>query len=293
MIRWMVLAVAAGLLWWAGGFLPWLLAGLEFELLPSGAGRLALPLTSTGLATLFSSGLLGGVAAGLLPRVIPARRRPPYAALAVLVGLTAGVIATLTQSWRAASSELAGTYAADDRLLQGLAAVLVLAAAAGVVLGLLGTARRFLVSLPAAVASGLAAGWLSGVIVALGGEPLPALPGGGLLLLVLAVGLVVSTRDARWPALLWPLAILLAWLVPSIVVAAVYVGPQFRPGFNESALGDLVDSGRQVFAESARDFVVVPWWALAGAVVVGLLGLLLPRRKAQPAEPMAPPEPAS
>ncbi|WP_448623717.1 hypothetical protein [Geodermatophilus sp. URMC 64] len=70
----------AGLVWWAAGYLFWVLSGLRA--VPVGP-RMALPLSASLLSVLVLGALVGGVGAGLLCLLAP---RPSLGVLATLVG---------------------------------------------------------------------------------------------------------------------------------------------------------------------------------------------------------------
>lgn len=279
-----VTAVGAAVLWWAVGFLPWLAAGLRFpsdrviaERLPS---RAALPLAAVALPELTTYALLGGLLAGLLPLLVfRGRSRPPVRAyVAVLAGVAFALVVALVQARRTVSVDAQLFFLSDPRLLAGLTVVVVLATLVGTGLGLLGSAFRVAVSVPAAAIAVLVPGWLTGVLQVFA-DPDPTgvvyrAVGGLITMIVLAAGLWASTREHRRAVLLWPVALATAWVIPSVVVAAVYVAPQLRPGLNEAFLGELFSGAAAVLGESLNPSSRT-WWPYVAAVLLAGLGMLL------------------
>lgn len=282
-----VTALGAAVLWWAVGFLPWLAAGLRFpsdrviaERLPH---RTALPLAAVALPELVTYALLGGLLAGLLPLLVfRGRSRPPAPAyIAVLVGVAFALVVALVQARRTVSVDAQFLFLSDPRLLAGLTVVVVLATLAGTGLGLLGSASPTAVSVPVAAIAVLVPSWLTGVLQVFA-DPDPTggvyrAVGGLITMVVLAAGLWASTREHRRAVLLWPVALSTAWVLPSVVIAAVYVAPQLRPGLSEAYLGELFSGAAAVLGESLNPSLRT-WWPYVAAVLLAGLVVLLRHR---------------
>jgi len=286
------LAVLAALAWWPLGSAPWVLDGLR----PGTTGtlealglrpdvQLAVPLLSTLLADLAVYGLLGGVAAGLLGLV---GRGPRWeVALATLAGVLVALAAALTQSVRAVRAQ-PDAFAADGRVVAGLAVVLIGAALAGWALGSCALFGRPGLGLALAVLAGALPGWLAGVVAALrpDGSPgslsdLTSWASAALLAAALVcVGLRPPVRGV-W----WPVAVLLAWLVQPVVTAAVYLSALLRPGSGlPGSLPESLRAARQVFGQAgALDARPLAPWLVAIAVALAVAGwLALSGRRSAP-----------
>ena len=273
------LGVLAAGAWWLLGHAPWVLAGLrpgspgtaEALGLPADV-RLAVPLLSTLLADLVVYGALGGIAAGVLG--LFGRGRRSTAALATLLGVLAGLMATLAQSVQQVQAH-PGAFAADGRVVAGLATALVGSTLAGWALGSCALLGRPGLGLALAVPAGALPGWLAGVVLAL--QPAGSTASLGDLTswaaaALLAAALVCVGLRPPVRGLYWPVVLLVAWLVQPVTTAAVYLSALLRPGAGlPGALPESLAAARQVFgAASALDArPLTPWLvAVAGALVV-------------------------
>jgi hypothetical protein len=284
----------AGLTWWAGGYLFWLLDGLEDRFIPGTAGtlHLAVPLISSVLGLLVTGALTGGVLAGLLGLAAGPQRRLP--ALAATFGGTAvAVIATLvltgTRLREAASSEFDG----ERPVVLGLSlAVAVLAlvgwgVGAGALLGRPGT------GLALAVLAGLVPSWTSAVLfTVVDADPyttvqVVAYVSQWLGAAVLLGGLVVVGVRPATRLLWWPWLVAAAWLVGSFVTAVGYLSSLLRPGAGlPRSLPDSLDATLQVFlaASNPASRYVEPWTVAVVAAVV--VSVVLDRRRTSDRPPV-------
>ncbi|WP_110006725.1 hypothetical protein [Geodermatophilus normandii] len=251
---------------WCAGSLPWLVHG---------AGRAApilLPLRAGMLTTLVLSAAVGGLLAGGLARLAAPGRRGA-ALLATGCGAATGIVVTLAQS--VAASDAGTGFDADPRVLTGLAVLtaalgalawgagsLVVAGAAGsgVVLGLLAAV------LP---------GWLSSLLPSSLYGPALGTALVWLQALVLGTALVVVGVRPAARLVLWPVVVLLAWLVGPALTAVSWLEPLLRPGTGlPRTLGDSLAGAWQVFglaaSPGARHWA--PWVvAVVGAVFGAVL----------------------
>jgi hypothetical protein len=220
----------AGVVWWAGGHLFWLLDGLRA--VPVGP-RMALPLSASLMSVLVLGALVGGVGAGLLCLATPRRR---LGALATLGGVAAALVVALTDSATTLRGEAPDAFSGDGVVVGALCAVVVAVALAGWALGSAAAFGRPGLALGLAVLAGAAPSWVSSVAFAV---VEPSAPG-----VVSAVGRVsawagaavlafaLMTAGARPVSRLawWPVAVLAAWFVSPALTAAGYLEQLLRPG---------------------------------------------------------------
>ncbi|MGY1603813.1 hypothetical protein [Geodermatophilus sp. SYSU D00815] len=280
---WALVPLAA-VVWWAGGYLFWLLGGLR----PVPVGpRLPLPLSASSLAALVTGALVGGVAAGLLCLAAP-RRRP--ATLATLGGVALGLVGALVPSAATLRGEAPDAFASDGLVVGGLCAVVVGVSLAGWGLGSAAALGRPGLGVALAALAGAAPSWLSSVALPFvdttrsyaGVEAVGRVSSWtGAAVLVVAL-VVVGTRP---PARLawWPVVVLLAWSVAPFLTAAGYLEQLLRPGIGlPGTLPDSLAAAVEVFglaaSPAARD--LLPWTvAVVAALIIALLPLAAARSR--------------
>lgn len=295
--RWRVLPgwgvlLASAAAFWVVGFLPWIIEGMHLEVSSAWVrfdtleGPLvALPFTEYSVTTLFISSVIGGCAALAVTRLAaPSVGHPRLLGAA---GAALAVVASLAQTLATVRPVMAQT---DEARL--LVAVLVLTLIGSAVFGMVvgaGVARGrgWLWLLGGAVAASVAGSWLVDMIARdPGGTPDWVLrlahwhPWVGALLLggVLAVfGFRPASRGVGWL-----LALAIAWVVPSLLTAATFVTYYASQGtLTRSHLGEVIDSGRDVFVQSLSpgNHKI---WPLAAAVVIGVAGATLIQSRRRP-----------
>ncbi len=294
-----LMVVLSAVLFWILGFLPWVLGG--FSLPPARAHgpaeglagvRLAVPLVVTRLPELVASALVGGVLSGMVPIAFPRVSR----LLGVVVTgsiVLAATSATLVASRRALELHASAQFAADHQVVEGLVLAAICAALPSLAVGLAATVRHGIVAVAAGLVAAALPLWLAALPV-LGPGPVVELVAAAAL----ALGLVVSVHRTRWSALLWPVAIGLAWLGAPLSTATAYVAGHLRPG-SGAGLGDLlhgaIDAAGRAAGPSGQS-----WWPWVLAVGVAMAWLVARRPRptgaAAPADPgpdraARPPEP--
>ena len=284
------LAPAAALVWWAGGYLFWLLGGLEERFLPGTAGtlHLAVPLVSSQLALLATGALLGGVAAGLLGLAAGPERRLP-AVVATFAGTAPAVIVTLVVTGARLRAAAGAEFDGERPVVLGLSLVVVVLALAGWGAGTCALLGRPGLGLALAVLAGLVPSWTAAVLYAVADpDPYTGGPAVGhvsewLGAAVLLGGLVAVGLRPVARLLWWPVLIGVAWLVGSFLTAVGYLSSLLRPGAGlPGSLPDSLDATLQVFglASNPASRYVEPWIAAVVAAVV--VGLVLDRRRGAP-----------
>jgi hypothetical protein len=283
-----LLGLLAVPVWWLAGYLPWIVEGLD----PTGGSgpvgssaeglagtRLVVPLVTMRLPAIVEYAVLGSVAAGALVLLAaPARRRP--AAVLVAVGtLVSAVGLTLLARHQVIAAAGSG-FPADPRVLSPLTAVLIASAVVGLALGLVvglgpSTARGLALSAPAV----LAGSWAAALVLARTDTSAYA----GLALELahdarwvtgVALGLALGLIGWRTPlrAVLFVVALALAWTTQAVLPALAWLGGALRPGSAlPGSLLDLLDTTWAI-VRAALDPGVWPLGPWALAVVLGLVG---------------------
>jgi hypothetical protein len=272
----------AAAVWWVGGYLPWLVAGLSARGGSGDAPRLALPLTTGTLALLVIGALVGGVLAGLLQLV--ARSGPRWGIAAALGGVILAMAITAIQTTSALRAHASRGFDADGRVLAGLGLALALSALAGWALGAASALGRPGLGLALSVLAGAFPHWLSSLVFAASpGTTLPEL-GRWLGLAILAAALAVIGIRPASRLLWWPLAIVVAWLTAPALTAVGYLEQLLGPGrgLNARRVIDAINASIDVFGQaSGLDMRPnVPWVA---AIAVGAaLAAVINRRTGVP-----------
>ncbi|MDM7830087.1 hypothetical protein [Cellulomonas edaphi] len=280
----LLLALAAGTLWWVAGFLPWIVHGLRTAVLTGGPFapdqgvavlRMAVPLVAEALPSLVTMAVLGGVVAGLVARRGAGSR--VAASGAALGGVAVAATIALAQS-RSAAGSAAGAFASDPRVVAALTVIAVLATTCGVVAGLAAAfgpvwLRPIVLVAPAV----LLPGWIEQLLP---GDQSAAAP----WLFAVAVGLLLGTSVTRGrDALSWAPAAAVGWVTQAALPALVVVSSSIRPGYGLDDNPWLpAQIGREVFRAALTEPTAhwpAAWaWALllgaavATARVSGLLG---------------------
>jgi hypothetical protein len=265
----------AGLVWWVGGYLFWILSGLRP--LPVGP-RIALPLAISLMSSLVLGALVGGVAAGLL--ALLAHRR--LAVLATLAGVALALVVTLAGAVATVHGEAPDAMLGGDPLaVAGLCAVTVLVALVGWAVGSAASLGRPGLGIALAVLAGALPSWLGEVAQAIVtpasyelasaiGRIVAWVGAAGLVAALVVLGARPASRLA-W----WPVAVLAAWFVQPLLTASVYLDQVLRPGTGlPGTLPDALAATVQVFGlaslPASRQWV--PWVvALGVAVVIAVL----------------------
>ena len=274
----LALVPLAGLTWWVGGYLPWLVAGGRPPRALDGP-RIAVPLTGGSIALLVLGALVGGVLAGLLCLV--ARPGKPWAiAAATLGGVALAASLTAGQAAMVLGDGRAGAFNGDRRVVAGLCSALVVAALVGWTIGAAAATGRPATGLALAVLAGALPYWVRSLAYAATSEVRGGEASRWLGLALLACALTVIGLRPRSRLLWWPVAIVLAWLTGPMITAAGYLEQLLGPGrgLNARRLVDAIRAAIDVFGEAASLDVrpVVPWVLAVGAGAV--LAFALDRR---------------
>ncbi len=274
------LAPLAALVWWGVGFLPWIVDLVGDNILSTnGFSRSAVPLLSGSSAGgLVVSAGLGGVLAGLL--VLLGRGRTWWSVTAVTLGTTIAMIVALAQSRAALRGGPQSTSPVDGRMLDGLAAIVVVMTFVGLVIGLLALAGPPGRGIALAGVAGLVPMWAYTLATAVTSEvmshadvvaPVTRWLGAALLVLALVVIGVAPVVRLLW----WVPAIALAWIAAPSVTAADYLGTSLTRGPRSAeAVREYVSASWQVWRQAAEpgQRPLTPWIvAIALALVVSLL----------------------
>jgi hypothetical protein len=290
------LVPAAALAWWAGGYLFWLLEGLEDRFVPGTAGtlHLAVPLLSSLLGLLVTGALVGGVAAGLLGMVAGPERRLPAGA-ATFVGAALAVIGTLIFSANRLREAAGSEFDGERPVVLGLSLVVVVLALVGWGAGAGALLGRPGAGLAVAVLAGLVPSWTSAVLFTVidpdpyTGATTISYVSQWLGAAVLLVGLVLVGIRPAARLLWWPLLTAAAWLLGSFLTAVSYLSSLLRPGAGlPRSLPDSLDATLQVFgaASNPASRYVDPWIVAVVAAVV--VAIVLDRRRRTPDVTAAP-----
>lgn len=315
---WGVLVVAA-LGFWLVGALPWLFTGLRQPAFGTWLGadatetpRVALPFAPGTLGLLAIVTTTGGILAQLAaylgrhPRPAgpgePTEPRPSIGnALWALLGAGLGAAATIAQCAHATAGSLADTPD-SDLLVSGLTATAALSSTLGLVAGLAVVAGApWLRTLGLAVTAAALPAWVSALLLHdRSGAPdlardlastTPWVLGVVLGVALGTLGLIPARRLVTWV-----LALGIAWVLPAGLTAIGYLSDALRSSTAQpGALRDLLGSVAQVLAGAlGRDAHALGPYLLA--LVVGIAGSALQRRRTQPSEvepePAEPHEPA-
>lgn len=269
--------------WWVVGFLPWLLSGTAGSDHPGRggghAGMLPVPLTVEELGSLVEGAAFGGLLAGALGLL--ARSAPRGQVTAATFSGT--VLAAVTTGAVSATTLLGGGGVAAEGAVLGMVClvgavctVVGWAVGAAVMLGGPGLSAAL------AVSAGLGSAWLIGVllhILPVGPDlawvtPVRSWSGAGVLAMAL---IVLGGRPAR-RLLLWPLLVLIPWLIESAMTAVQHLARSLTTGSaGVPGLPEALDASIEVFwLASAPDMrPVLPWVV---AIVVGAVGAVLRSR---------------
>ena len=275
----LALTPMAGAAWWLVGFLPWIAGGMSRPVGSSYSGQkvvhLAVPLFAESLSLLAIDAVLGGIVAGLLARA--ARGRLRVRAAAVTVGVAVAVVLTLIQSRHAIGAGRTDSFAADSRVLDGLCFLVVVGAASGVALGLLGNSGTLGLGVAAGAVAGSAPVWLislfNGAVGADQGlfrllTEISQWTGAALL----ALALFTIGHRPKSRALAWPLVVVFVWLVGPTVTALTYLGQLLRSGAGlPASLPEHLSATIQVWTEASSPAArpLIPW-VTAAIVAVAL-----------------------
>ncbi|MCX6398280.1 MAG: hypothetical protein NTV23_17465 [Propionibacteriales bacterium] len=265
-----VLAVAAVIVFWLVGFLPWVLDGFQLDARRYGVSGdgldrlwLPVPLVAGQLTGLVAFTVVGSVGAMLLPLLFPA---VPRSLAVVVTGLTLVAAAvTLTSVTRIAIADRSGNdFASDSRVLDGLVVGVLALVVVGVVVG--GAAAWQVGLLPVAVAVLVTQllSWLSFLEL-----PRPDLVAELTSVVLLGGAFVLSVRRSLAWLVTWPVALVIVWLGPPVTAATSAVAARLRPGQNlDESLGDTYRTGLEVFRLAVGD-APRTWWPQLVALGIG------------------------
>ncbi len=291
-MRLLALVPVSGLAWWLIGYMPWIVTGLNGRsgnVPDAGAGiagtALALPFANASYSLLAAGALVGGLAAGLTGLLAP--RGQIWPSLASLVGVAAALAITLRQSMEAVRGVAAGTFAADDRVLHGLALAVVAVTVAGWLIGALAVLGRPALGVALAVLAGAVPAWVSSVVAAMAAGPVPSTSSALNWLGAAMLGVALVVIGARRPTgiLVWPVALVLAWLVGPALTAAGYLDQILRPAaIRPDGLPDALAVAWEVFtlaAMPANRGVLVAWIVavVSAAAVTATVAARRPRTR--------------
>lgn len=274
-----LLVPLAAVLWWAVGFLPWLLSGFHDEVrasdpaLETGVGErlLAVPLITMHLTDLALGGVVGGLVAGLLGLLCVRRGR---AAARTAVGATLGLVAALlvTHQQLAGAGDL--LFAQEPKVVAALAAVLGVSTLLGWLLGVLATGRETVLAVAVAVLAGASTPLIATVLHATHTDVtllawVPNAPSWlGAVALAVALGVVGVSPLTR--LLWWPVVFGAAYVVWPVLCGLSHLAPQLRPGISPGAvpalIGQAMHSAGHALLPSER--LMLPWGMALG---VGLM----------------------
>lgn len=253
----------AAAVWWLVGFLPWILGGLGHDRYKATTiGLSAAPLSSASLGDLVLYSGVGGVVAGLTV-LLGRGDRALLAAACAASGAVLAALVVLGQS-RSAFGE------SDERLLNGLTLIGLLAALVGVGVGVLAATGRVGTGIALATLAGAAPIWVSRMIDARATEQhhLDWVGAAVLTAALVVIGLRPLTR-VGW----WPVAVVAAWFVAPLVTATSYFGGMLRTGVDQpGVLGENISASLDVLRMSASiDLRPLTPWIVAIVLAVGIL----------------------
>ncbi|MFC5678416.1 hypothetical protein [Aeromicrobium endophyticum] len=274
----------AGVTWWLTGFVWWIVELVGSNIMTvNGYPRAALPLlAASSTDALVVSCVVGGVAAGLVGLLGRGRRVPRL--VAVVAGVALALALALVQSRSAFASGGADGQTTDPRVTGGLSVLVVVVTVAAALLGAASLAGRPGRGLALAAAAGAAPLWLFEVVSSLsqttafdGSIDGPARWSGAV---VLAVGLATIGIRPVVRLALWPVAVLLAWVVAPTATASGYFATSLSRGPRSAALvQEYLSTAGQVWRQAVEpgQRPLAPW--IAAIVVAGVLAWVLDRRR--------------
>lgn len=278
------MAVGAVLIFWFGGYLPWILDGFRTKdsaLGDSGQGLgqlwLPIPLIAGQLAQLIAFTTVGAIAAMLLPLLFPAVPRALSVVVVALTLVTAAMSLSAVARSSLSNQDLDG-FASDSRVLDGLVVGVLLLVLGCILVGALASLQVGFLPVAVAVAATQLPSWIGLLEL-----PRAALVTEMLTVALLGAAFVVSIH--RWIGwvITWPVALLILWLGPAISAAATAVSARLRPGQNlDMALNDVYAEGWEVF-RAALGEAPRTWWPQLVAVLIGLIWLAVQRRRSREA----------
>lgn len=274
----------AALVWWVGGYLPWLVSGLQ-----SGQGvedrslRLALPLTTSTLSLLVLGALVGGTLAGCLSLAGRSGRRRVDSA-ATLAGVAVAVVLSAGQAASSLRSALPGDFDADSRVLAGLFFGVGLAALVGWGVGSCAALGPPGAGLALAVLAGAFPHWLSSLVSAAAPGTASGEVGRWIGLAMLAAALAVVGGRPINRLFWWPVVVAAAWFTGPVLTAVGYLEPSLRAGrgLDAQRAVDAVAGAVDVFGHAAS-IDLRPVWPWVLAVAVGAVAAVLNDRRPDPA----------
>ncbi|GAA1864343.1 hypothetical protein [Myceligenerans crystallogenes] len=271
---WWLLPIG-GLLWWAAGFLPWLLheiyqaVGLEPASLEEIDGFTPLPLAAPdAVAVLVTTSVIGGALAGGSTRL--ARYRASGAVAAVVgTALTAAGVGAVAW-WQVLSAE-----GADDAKANALLAVTAGGTLLGLFLGLLAAlAPAPLRALALALPVVLADGWVWGLV-----PGHSAVPQGTWWIFAIVLGIALGLGVDRNPLQMlgWLPAAGLVWVLQAAGPVLDAVGGYFAPGAAPLAVPAVLDAawGPLVETTLSTDGHHLEGWVVGLLIGVAVAGLRL------------------
>ncbi|MDP3892329.1 hypothetical protein [Nocardioides sp.] len=284
-LRMLAVLLMAGLAWWCIGQLGWVLRGFETPggWVPGSAGAaehtlLLVPLMTSQLALLVTGSLVGGVCGGLA--VVLGGGRRWLTVVSSGLGVAVAVTVVLVQATSAIRARPGAGFAADDRVLIGLCAVVAVASLIGWLFGAAVVLGRPAWGLALGVLAGAAPAWVSGValpVVGLDPRTVEVVAQVGRSVgsvLLIAALLAVGSRPLSRVAL-WLVVVLLAWFVGPTLTAAGYLEQLLRPAAGlPHALRSTVEAAWQVFAQASSpgNRPLSGWlYALLAAAALSLL----------------------
>ena len=286
----------AGLAWWVGGFLAWLVDGLGREMFIGNPmysfSPMALPLVAGNISTLVLGSGVGGLAAGLITTLARGTRLERVGAASAGVALT--LLVTLMESRSAIGDTGPAAFDNDDRVTNGLTVIVVVMTIAGLGVGLLALTGSVGMGLALGGVAGATPMWLAKVLSAVGGTEAGNMQhtyattqwfGAAVLVAALViVGLRPAARVAAWPGI-----VLLAWIIGPTLTAAGYLEAFLRPGMGlPHLLRDFLSAATDVWrmAASPEARPLTPW--IAAIVVAVGTALWLARRPSSATDQPAP-----
>ncbi|MDN5854629.1 MAG: hypothetical protein L0K86_17620 [Actinomycetia bacterium] len=217
-----IVVLVSAVVWWVVGFLPWIVTGLngsESGIMPETEWTAAVPLSAYGAGWLFNSGLIGGVCASAVWTLARPQTQPVW--VMSLGGIGIAAVAALAQSGIAAASEL-DLGSRDYWVFVILATACIWGSFAGWVLGVLLALGSPWFGLGLSVAVSVGLSWygtlLAWYVDSMGGGRASMESGGTAYELmrwqwvgVFAVALFVIGARPVQRLLLWPVAVVVSW----------------------------------------------------------------------------------
>lgn len=267
--------------WWVIGFLPWLLSGLNGSGLDTrrgvGATALAVPLTVADLGALVQGSALGGLLAGSLCLLA----RPASRGLVIAATFSGTAIASAVAITVSAMTILQdGGVAGYGMVLGPVCLVAAFWTLVGWGVGAAAVLGRPGLSITLAALAGFGSAWLTSVLL----QILPVEPydmawvselATWVGAAVLAVALVVLGWRPGWRVALWPVVVLIPWLIGAGLTATEYLAHGLNSRIASlNRLPDTIDGSIDVFwlASLPDTRPVLPWLV---AIAVGIVGTIL------------------